>query len=528
MSRPAALTLNMSLAKIWTILLILAGASHNAYSQENTNLLDKPISIEIKGMSIYQALNKIGETANCYFIYDSKDVKSEKKAQAFSAKEEPLQKILQKLISTPNIGYKVIDKHILLFQQNLENDSISQKAPTDSSGFIIIGGKIIDKETKTPIPFATVAIEKIGLGTISNFDGVFNLRIPKYHTKSNILVSHLGYESLIIPIAIIKDKMYNLYIQPRYIPIQEIFIRNIDAKGIVKTAIENRLSNYYNQEIYLTSFYREGVKRNNNYLSYAEAVFKVFKSAYDKGTGADQVRLLKSRKLELPDRRDTLVVKLKSGIKGALDLDIVKSLPDFIDPDYMDNYVFTKTDIVAHDSRSAYAIAFEQKPTISQPLYSGTLYIDVEKLILLSAEFGVNPKYVEKAANLFVLKKDRKINIRPEEVRYTVKYRQWDGKYYIHHIRGDLSFKVRERHQLFANTYSLFLEYVGIQIDTVNVQRFTRRETIRPNIVFSDGNYTYDSNFWGNLNIISPEDDIHKALTKINPKIESITDDQSQ
>ncbi|HNV51444.1 MAG TPA: carboxypeptidase-like regulatory domain-containing protein, partial [Tenuifilaceae bacterium] len=101
-------------------------------------------------------------------------------------------------------------------------------------------------------------------------------------------------------------------------------------------------------------------------------------------------------------------------------------------------------------------------------------------------------------------------------------FRKQNGKYYIHHVRGDLSFRVRERHQLFSNNFSLFLEFVGMQIDTLNVQRFTRRDILKPYIVFSEGDYTYDSEFWKELNVISPEEDINKAISKINPKIESI------
>jgi len=155
-------------------------------------------------------------------------------------------------------------------------------------------------------------------------------------------------------------------------------------------------------------------------------------------------------------------------------------------------------------------------------LFTGTLFIDVKNLALIGAEFRINPKYVEHSANMFVTKKDRRINVQPEEIKYSVNYIQQNGKYYIHHVRGDLSFRVRERHQLFSNNFSLFLEFVGMQIDTLNVQRFTRRDILKPYIVFSEGDYTYDSEFWKELNVISPEEDINKAISKINPKIESI------
>lgn len=504
----------------WMLLFLLMGVSIEIFSQDES-LLDRRVSINIKNISVYDALNRVGEIAGCYFIYDSKDVKSDKKIQSVEASNLALVDLLKQIINDPNLEFRVIEKHILIFKKKSETLDDKGNSP-DSSGYILIGGKVFDKDTKNSIPFATVSIEKIGLGTISNYDGVFSLRIPIKYVGSNIVVSHLGYQSLSVPIEILEGNVYNLFIQPKYIPIQEVFIRNIDAKGIVRAAIEKKSSNYKTSDIFLTSFYREGVKQNNRYLSYSEAVFKIFKSSYDKGVEYDQVRLLKSRKLELSDRRDTLIVKLKAGIKGALDLDIIKSMPDFLDPEYMDSYVYTKADIVALDSISAYAIKFEQKSNVTQPLFAGTLFIDVKTLALIGAEFGINPNYVEHSANMFVTKKDRRIKIRPEEIKYTVKYIQQNGKYYIHHVRGDLSFRVRERRQLFSSNFSLFLEFVGIQIDTLNVQRFTRRDILKPHIVFSEGDYTYDSEFWKELNIISPEEDINKAISKINPKIESM------
>lgn len=503
----------------WVFLLFLMGVSIFVFSQEN--ILERNISVSIGGVTVYQALNQIGEVAGCYFIYDSKDVRSDRKVQPAEFKNEKLDNILKQLLVDTNLEFKVIEKHVLIYKEY----STSIKEATrlnDTLENVVIRGRVFDKETKTPVPFVTASIDKLGLGTISNYDGVFSVRIPRQYLGMNIVVSHLGYQNLSVPIELLEGKIYDLYIQPKLIPIQEVFIRNIDAKGIVKAAIGGKTKNYQDKDIYLTSFYREGVRRNSKYLSYSEAVFKVFKSSYEKGVEYDQVRLLKSRKLELTDRRDTLVVKLKAGIKAALDLDIVKSIPDFLDPEFMDNYVYTKTDIVAQDSLTAYSISFEQKPGISQPLFSGVLYVDVKNLVLLGAEFEVNPKYVESSANLFVSKKDRRIKVKPEAIKYLVKYHRHDNRYYIHHIRGDLAFKVKERHHLFSNTFSLFFEYVGVQVDSFGVQRFTRRDILRPSIVFSEVNYLYDAEFWGELNTISPEEDISKALSKINPKIESI------
>lgn len=525
MSREKTHILATSPAIVQIILIALIVMPFRAQTQTNDSTLLRPISVSLNKTTLYQALNTIGEVAGCFFIYDNADVQGEKKIQPFQAKDTPLIEILNKLLGSPPMSFRIIDKHILIYQK--QNANGEKEIPeVDTTDFIIIKGRVFDKDEKSAIPFATIAISQLGLGTITNFDGIFSLRIPKHYQNGSIVVSHLGYENLIVPIAILQDKTYSLYIKPRYIAIQEVFIRNIDAREIVKSAIANRHVTHCANGFYITGFYREGVKRSNNYLSYTEAVVKTLKSGYSRNSDFDQVKLLKMRKMELPDRRDTLIVKLKAGIKGSLELDILKSLPDFLDPKYMDNYVYTKTDIVAHDTRSAYAISFEQHPDIEQPMYTGTLYVDIEQLALIAAEFEINPKYVARSANLFVQKKNRKVSVKPESVKYQVKYRNWEGKYYIHHVRGDLTMRVKERRKLFGHTFSLFLEYASMEIDTNNVQRLTRRESIKPSIVLSEANFIYDATFWNNLNIVNPEEDISQALNRIKPRIESINNEQ--
>ena len=46
---------------------------------------------------------------------------------------------------------------------------------------------------------------------------------------------------------------------------------------------------------------------------------------------SDQVKLLKSRKIQDPNPRDTVFLKLKAGVLSALQLDIVKCVPGFLD-----------------------------------------------------------------------------------------------------------------------------------------------------------------------------------------------------
>ena len=83
---------------------------------------------------------------------------------------------------------------------------------------------------------------------------------------------------------------------------------------------------------------------------------------------------------------------------------------------------------------------------------------------------------------------------------YTISYRQWNGIYYMNHIRGDLYFKVKLKRQWFSSSsLHTWFEMVTCKVDTDNVTRFQRKERMPTRTIFSDTHFKYDADFWGSL-----------------------------
>jgi hypothetical protein len=301
-----------------------------------------------------------------------------------------------------------------------------------------------------------------------------------------------------------------------------VIIRYFDPLTIIEKMLENRRQNNAMEPVYTTSFYREGVQKNKKYISYSEAVFKVYKSSYTLSEHFDQVKLLKSRKVQNPDPRDTVFLKLKAGILSALQLDIVKCVPGFLDlsPPVEYNYIYS--DMVSYNSKDAYAVTFEQKENITKALYTGTLYIDKVSFALLGADFEINPKYIDIAAEELVLKKSRRLKVKLEKINYSISYTPFNGKYYLNHARCDIQLKTKLKNHFTYDNFNTFLELATCSIDTLNVEKFTKQEVLKPNVVFSDVPYSSDDSFWGDYNIIAPELKLSETLSKIIGKIEEI------
>lgn len=529
-TQPNRRTINVSLpgwivpamARTAFIFLILLIFNFTAAAQ--ASLLSKPLTIPRQYTSLYNALNIISEKAGCLFIYDSRLVESDRRVK-LEANNQALAKILDDLLDNPELGYRVIGQHILICKiSKPARESLPSPVPpvADSARQLVIRGNVYDQQGGKAVPYASVGITGESLGTITNADGYFVLRLPAGCRGSSLAVSHMGYLTREIPIDLLDEQKVDVFLERRVISLQEVIIRYIDPVAIVNKAMKQREENNAVEPAYITTFYREGVQKNNRYISYSEAVFKVFKSSYRFSENADQVKLLKSRKVQNTNAKDTVMLKLKGGILSALQLDIVKTVPGFLDISETPEYSYNYSDLVPYNDRDAYAISFEQVQGIEEALYKGTLYIDNENFVILGADFEINPDYIDKAVERLVLKKSRRLNVKLEKISYKVSYASFNGRYYLNHARCDLQLRTRLRNHLVSDNFSTFLEIAACHIDTTNVVRFDREEVLKPNVVFSDVPYFYDESFWGDYNIITPEEKLNEALSRINRKIEEI------
>ncbi len=488
-------------------------------------MLEKTITIPKQKTTLYKALNLISQNADCLFIYDSETVESDKRVK-LEADHQPLRAVLDNILSNPGLAYKVIGKHILIYKSNTDvipvNEQKQDFPGMDIMKNIVIRGHIYDNENKAAIPYATIGIVEENIGTVTNKDGFFLLKIPDSLIGTSLVISHLGYMSQRFPVQLLNKQQVDFYLDRRVISIQEVIIRYIDPDLLIEKAMEQRKMNNAIEPVYLTTFYREGVQKNNAFTSYSEAVFKVYKSPFGESEYADQVKLMKSRKFQDSGPPDTVSLKLKAGVQSALQLDIVKCIPGFLDQTPPVEYTHKYSDLVSYNDRDAYAITFMQNADLKKALYIGTVYIEKDGFAILGADFEINPEYIDNAATDLVLKKSRRLIVKLKKINYSVSYMLFNGRYYIGHARCDIEVTTRLRHRLSTDHFNTFLELATCNIDTAGVVKFPKQEILKPGVVFSDQPYNNDDAFWGDFNFITPEVKLGEALRGIIGKMEKI------
>lgn len=510
------------------IFLHIIQFSHPAFSQESTDdIFNKKVTLAKQRTTVYQALNQLSDSIGYLFAYDSKLVDSDSKIR-LTITNLPLRNVLNQILGDTTLTFKVIDQHILI-QQNLAQTSQGKgMQASDTTRFFTLIGRILDSKTRKPLPYVTVGIPELALGSITNQEGEFMLRVDKGVKVKNLTISHIGYKKRDVPINLLRIDHFDIFIETDFISIQEVIIRNIDPKMLVRESFAKISENYSPHPTYHTAFYREGVEKNEKIQNYSEAIFKIYKSAYSKTMETDQVKLLKSRKSSNVNPTDTLSIKLRGGVNSSLTLDIAKNVPFYLQENFEEFYTFTRKDIVTFGERLAYVIAFDQKEFSIEPLMVGILYIDVENLAILGADLQINPRNISRSTDQFVYKWNRRFRFKPESIKYTVRYLNLNGVHHLSHVRGDLNFKYRYRRSIFQNSFHLFFELATTQIDTINVSRFSRSETEPTHSVFFENFFEYDQAFWNDFNIIPAEKSVLEALKDINLKVEEIQQDHSE
>lgn len=494
-----------------TILLFLTVL---LYPQEN--ILGRMISLPGNNIRASKALNEISRLSGYIFTYDTQILNTDRIA-TLPPSEATLTELLDSITGDRTIKYSVVGKHIILYR-----DLLSDTVPSEKTEPIMpasISGKVTDKETAEPLQYATIGIRHLGKGTVTNSNGEFILRISEECLFDTLTVSYVGYVTCSVPVKSLVGNAMEIRLERDFVSIPEIIVRFQDPLNIVRKAVSSIAANYGTTAAMLTGFYREGVYRKKEPQIYTEAVLRIFKSPYSRSVLNDQVKIIRSRKIENLDVKDTLAVRLKAGLKSTLALDGAKELFDFIDPETTNSYDYHLTDIVTIDGQSAFVISFEQKDWVEDPLMKGDIYINVDDYGIMLAEFEINPMYVSLTKEAFVSKLPKGYSMKPEYIRYRTQYRNIDGRYYLSHVRGDLGFLARNRNELFNSRFNVFFELAVTDHDTQNTERFEHDEAAPVYSIFSRTVIGYDKEFWKGFDFLKPEDDLESALTRLNVRL---------
>jgi hypothetical protein len=388
------------------------------------------------------------------------------------------------------------------------------------SDFTEFNGKVIDGRTNNELEAASLNINETNISTITNSEGHFVLKVPNKHLDSKVVVSLLGYSTRVLPLSeLSKNTTIKLYEAVTELSVVSVSAFK-NAENLVRKVFKEKNNTVQNESVFMTAFYRETIKRRNRNVSLTEAVVNILKQPHT-SSQKDAIQLGKARKSTDYKRLDTVSVKLQGGPFSTIFLDIMK-YPEYIFTDEtIRSYNFSFDEPSTINNRNVFVVNFSPKNNGLNINYNGKLYIDVASLALVSAKYALDVSNKNKTKNLLVKKKPSNIVVYPLEANYRVDYKARGGKWYYSYSNLSLKFKINKKRELFNKVYTLSSEMAVTDWEINAAEKTIKyRDRLRPSVIITDAISGFsDPNFWGEYNLIEPDESIETAINKIRKSI---------
>ncbi|NJK94037.1 MAG: SusC/RagA family TonB-linked outer membrane protein, partial [Bacteroidales bacterium] len=171
----------MKLSVIMLLCSALSALASNSYSQT------KKLNLELKGVSMGQALESIENQSEFYFLYSRKLVDADRLV-SINVKNQSIETTLKQLFNGTDVSYVIKDRVIVLTIPGMADNNLAEFFQQQK-----VTGTVTDVTTGEPIIGANVVIEGTTLGTVTDSEGKFSISITKPDVV--ILVSFLGYNT---------------------------------------------------------------------------------------------------------------------------------------------------------------------------------------------------------------------------------------------------------------------------------------------------------------------------------------------
>jgi len=409
-----------------------------------------------------------------------------------------------------------------------------------------LSGTIVNSSNNQPLPFASVFLKNVYLGTVSDENGRFRLTIPAAQADGVLQVSYVGFQTKELAIGSIQD--------PKNVRVQLVVEATVldaaivkapkryTAKEVMRKALRSIENNYSTNPVYLGAYYRETITENGRHIKYADAVcdyhympyredkFKYrdyettwgysgtmsFLSAYwgerlHRGhfhvatLKSDQVKILASRSSDNFTARN-MNSNIEGGPLGLLGKDRVKFRAYFMDKGNWGKYNYTLTEEVdPTDERWKYVVHFtpdvnldkwdekdKGKWKIRNRLLAGKVYVDRTSFAITGMEYSVQPELKKHICGY------EKNALKHFDYHVRIDYQKVNGKWYLQHLRLEDEFIYDDTITNVRTPYRAVSEVFINEVRTDSVRKYPLDDVLHNwdgNQLF-DHPLVYDTAFW--------------------------------
>lgn len=354
---------------------------------------------------------------------------------------------------------------------------------------LTISGKVVDKETKEVLPFASVGIMGKSLGTITNLQGEFDFHLPNELRNNIFVITSLGYKTFEAPVwSLISDSVV-IQMERSNSLLQEVVISDsLKGGDILHIALSRIDQNYPNKPFIMEGFYRDLKKVADTYVSLLEAAVKIYDEDYKEPRNKFKLR----ERVGLKEVRRSLGYSSKFTSffdQGNLLEDLLlhnsiryRHLPE--EDDFLKQLTREKDNYFNN-----------------QPVYVVTHRADQMTMLIDKKTFAIIHFEDENTTDDFVGKK-RGLTSKLVKVKRVIDFKSFNDKLYLNYLTvnsqinwydeqtNELKFETELQQQLLVNS-----------IEPNTTKRIGLREKMKNyGLQFQD--QAYNKEFWDNYNVI--------------------------
>ncbi|MVT40581.1 SusC/RagA family TonB-linked outer membrane protein [Chitinophaga oryziterrae] len=146
--------------------------------------LENRISLQVNNELLAHVLERIEQQTPFVFVYSNDEIKAAQKV-SLNVKDKKLAEVLEMILSPLDIRFEMINNKIILRQGG-------ETATYTGVEDVTVNGRVVNNKGEG-IPNINVRLQGSSIGTITNDQGFFTLKIPAGQSNGTLVCSSVGY-----------------------------------------------------------------------------------------------------------------------------------------------------------------------------------------------------------------------------------------------------------------------------------------------------------------------------------------------
>lgn len=346
---------------------------------------------------------------------------------------------------------------------------------------------ILDAENREPVAFAHIGIADTPLGTVSNSEGEFAMKIDQQYLEKQLLVSSVGYVTRSISLDTLVNTPAIIWLERATVELDPVVITTLSAKEIIQKAIDRIDQNYPEHTFTTEGFYRTASNENGKFVRLLEAGVQVNDEGFhSRNCNVQYLNIRKSK-----DFRQFNVEEAHL-LEDALQFDHVKQRKGFLNPENLDfwQYAIVGYTLLNHDH--VFLVEARYIASKDNMEHTARIYITDDTYAIVQVEYDYNwyKKHYRQADSL---------QVADIQWKGTFHYTRFGKQYYLNHFTFQNTQEVIDRKEKkLEGTLEVHNEFIAQSVDLFPLENEMAENTQRKDLYTMATN---DTLFWEEFNV---------------------------